>query len=173
MAPIKTTLAQMCLASHRAMRCTSEEQIAEDSSDHIGSVEQAGSTGDSADYRSVTSGWGYRRWSSAGVHKIVCIEAGYNSYYYDSSYQGWSNTSHCSAAARTSWYPTCSGSGVANHNPNHDGSDHWFALAGSAHDAANVHEGSCSYSWWSTCNSKDWVEHMVEYSTNPYYEDGH
>ena len=84
MTTIKTTLATMCLASLLAMGCTSEEQIADDSSDHIGSVEQAGSTGDSADYRSVTSGWGYRRWSSAGVHKIVCIEAGYNSYYYDS-----------------------------------------------------------------------------------------
>jgi len=172
MTTIKTGLATLVLAALTTVGCTSEEQIVDDP-DNVASLEQAAGTGNSADYVAVASGWGYRRWSSLGVHKIVCVETSYSTRKYDSSYQGWSNTSHCYNANRTSWYPTCSSSGVANHNPNHDGTDHWFALASSAHDNADVNHETCSYSWWSTCNSKDWVEHMVEYSSNPYYEDGH
>lgn len=170
MKTINAGFAALCLASFAAMGC-SEEAVNEDLdlAGHIGSVEQAGSTGDSPDYVYLGSAWGYRRWSSAGVHKIECMWTGSG---YRASYQGWSNTSHCTNNLQASWLATCSGNGVGNHNTNHDGSDHYFNNAGASHDGANTHEGSCSYSWWSTCNSKDWVEHFVD-PGQPYWEDGH
>ena len=172
--PVMTTkralLLALTISSLTAFGCSSEEGIDDlEMAGHVGSVEQAGSTGDSWDYVHLGNAWGYRRWSSAGIHKIECM---WTNSAYRSTYQGWSNTAHCSNNLRTSWYPTCSGNQVSGHNPDHGSSDHYFYSAGAAHDAANTHEGSCSYSWWSTCNSKDWMEHFVD-AYNPYTEDGH
>lgn len=130
--------------------CASEEEIVVGDEGEVGLQTNAD---DFSTYLGNTYCW--QGSSSAGLHKFECCDNAASACYEDRIYQGWSDSAHCGCGS--GWH----------------GGEHWsYSVSYAAQRADAYHEG-CGYSWWGTCNSKDWWDHWEQCAGQGYDSHGH